>query len=184
MISQAVSTGSNGVMQSTAKPDAAEMERVERRARRFWVGLIVTFLGVQVIIGGFSVYVAVGGSDAVIPNYHQAALDWDIKHRSVQLLDKLGWNVEVAVSPINAGKRSLQVVIHGKGASRIEQQSVLAKVYHHAHGKEIVKVVLREQSPGIYENSIDLLQPGLWHIELAIEGDHGIASKTLNIEVE
>ena len=60
-----------------------DMQQLERRARRFWVSVIVGFLGLQVLIGVASVVLALNDpSVAVIPNYHQSALDWDVTHRA------------------------------------------------------------------------------------------------------
>ena len=177
-------TTSTAMMQSI-KPDPQEFARLERRARRFWVSLIVCFLGVQVIIGFVSVYLAVGDpSVAVIPNYHQSALDWDIKHRAQQLLQQLGWETTVSAGPVVAGERVLELRLVGRSGHTVEQQQVTAKVFHHARGEEIFQLKLREQEAGVYEGLLPLTRAGLWQVELTIEGDHGIASKTLDITVE
>jgi hypothetical protein len=163
---------------------AEEHARLERKARRFWVGLVVGFLGLQVAIGMFSLYVAVGGADAVIPNYHQAALDWDIKQREVQTLARLGWDVSVVATPVRSGKRGLQVLILGAQGQRIEQQRVSGTAFHHAAGRDLHDFLLQETDAGLYTSSIPLTQAGLWRVDLTIEGDHGIASKRVDIEVE
>lgn len=166
-------------------PDKADLQQIERRARRFWVGLIVTLLGIQVIVGLGSVYLALGDPTvAVIPNYHQSALDWDIKHRAQQLLERLKWQVTVEASSIAADQRTLQVRIEGPQGEPIELLNVRGKVYHHARGQEIAQVVLKETTAGNYAGQVPITRPGLWQIELAIEGDHGIANKTTTIEVE
>jgi nitrogen fixation protein FixH len=165
--------------------ELADHARLERKARRFWVSLIVGFLGLQVVIGFFSLYVAVGDpSAAVIPNYHQSALDWDVKQRAQQMLVQLGWEISVVATPVQNGERSLQVMILGKNGQRIEHLNVSGKVFHHARGEELHKLRLKETDPGLYIASIPLERRGLWQVELLLEGDHGIASQTTNIEVE
>ncbi len=102
---------------STMQPE--EFKRLERRARRFWVGIIVVFLGLQVLIGVASIVLSLSDpSVAVIPNYHQAALDWDVTHRARQLANQLGWNIDYNVIPSQeAGHRTLLVSILDRGGS-------------------------------------------------------------------
>ncbi len=59
-----------------------ELEQAERRARHFWVSLIVGLLGLQVAGGITAIFLSVGDpSMAIVPNYHQAALNWDVTSR-------------------------------------------------------------------------------------------------------
>ena len=75
----------------TVPMNADELKQLERRARRFWVSVIVGFLSLQVVIGIVSIVLSISDPTlAVIPNYHQAALDWDVTHRARQLADQLG----------------------------------------------------------------------------------------------
>ncbi len=162
-----------------------QLAQVERRARRFWVSLIVGFLSIQVLIGFGSIYLALGDpSVAIIPNYHQSALDWDIKHRAQQLLDELGWQVNAAVTPVEAEHRTIGIRVAGKSGRPVEQLHIESKVFHHARGQEIYASTLTEIEPGLYTMPVALTRPGLWQIDLAIEGNHGIARKTIEIEVE
>lgn len=162
-----------------------QFARTERRARRFWVSIIVGFLGIQVLIGMGSLYLALGDpSVAIIPNYHQSALDWDIKLRSQQLLSELGWQVKVSVSPVVAEQRRVEVRIVSKLGRLVENLHVEARVFHHARGREIYQALLGEETPGAYTTRLALTRSGLWQIDLAIEGEHGIASQTIVQEVE
>jgi len=165
--------------------DPEQFARTERRARRFWVSLIVGFLGIQVVIGMCALYLALGDpSVAIIPNYHQSALDWDIKQRSKQLLRELGWEVSASVSPISSEQRNVIIQVMSEAGGPVENLHVEAKVFHHARGQEIYQALLREETPGLYMTTLALTRPGLWQIDLAIEGDHGIASQIIELEVE
>ena len=180
-----MSTAISHLSSAQTEQQREEHAKLEKRARRFWVGLIVAFLGLQVAIGFFSLYVALGDPTvAVIPNYHQSALDWDVKQRAQQMLVQLGWDVSVTATPVQNGERQLQAMLLGKNGHRIEQVLVTGKVYHHARGGEIHTLRLKETDPGLYVASIPLTRAGLWRVELSLEGDHGIASKTMDINVE
>ena len=162
---------------------------VERRARRFWVSLIVGFLGIQVLIGVGSIYLALGDpSVAIIPNYHQSALDWDLKHRAQLLLDDLGWQVTILITPDSEmasppQARELGIRITNQGGVPIEKLHIEAKWFHHARGQQVHQALLSEIEPGFYATPTTLNAPGLWQVSLSIEGDHGIASLSREVEV-
>ncbi len=87
-----------------------ELERAERRARHFWVSLIVGLLGLQVAGGITAIFLSVGDpSMAIVPNYHQAALNWDVTHRAHQLTQQLGWKIDptIGVRDEASGARQL-----------------------------------------------------------------------------
>ncbi len=166
-------------------PDRQQLAVAERNARRFWVSLIVGLLGIQVIIGVGSIYLSLGDPTvAVIPNYHQAALDWDVKHRAQETLRKLGWDVRVHVAPIAGGTRTLRVNVLGDQTRAIAGLNIEAMCFHHARGSDVYRTRLTEVSPGEYAASTPLTKAGVWQIELSIEGDHGIAHESLEMNVQ
>ncbi len=56
----------------------------ERKARRFWVGLVVGFLGLQLMTNVIAVIAATSQKeDVVVPNYYQKGLDWDKRFDSI-----------------------------------------------------------------------------------------------------
>lgn len=162
-----------------------ELKVLERRARRFWVSVIVGFLGLQVLIGVASIVLALSDPTvAVIPNYHQSALDWDVTHRSRQLAGQLGWAIDYNVVPSEqAGQRSLLVTILDRDRRPVGGLNVSAKLYRHARGGEVDKFKLKAIAEGNYQADTKLSEPGLWQVELMIEGDHGIASMSRELEV-
>ncbi|MEZ6137141.1 MAG: FixH family protein [Pirellulaceae bacterium] len=169
----------------TPVADSVEIAAVERRARRFWVTLIVGFLSVQVIIGFGSVYLALGDpSVAIIPNYHQSALDWDIKHRAEENLRRLGWSVDVNVSSATANLRTIDVRVLDRQGQPVSDLLIEAKVFHHARGSTIYKAQLKETDPGTYWMSTQLTRAGIWQIDLNLVGEQGVASHCIEIEVQ
>ncbi|MCA9191603.1 MAG: FixH family protein [Planctomycetales bacterium] len=167
------------------KPESAEALAIaERKARRFWVTLIVGLLGLQVLIGIGTVYIAVGDpSMAVVPNYHQSALDWDVTRRSRQLTDRLGWSVNSLVGPIESGQRTLEVSIVDRHGQPVEKLNLFAQVYHHARGAKVYQLSMQEAQPGVYATRTELTQAGTWQLQVQMEGDEGIASISREIEV-
>lgn len=163
-----------------------ELKVLERRARRFWVSVIVGFLGLQVLIGIASIVLALSDPTvAVIPNYHQSALDWDVTHRSRQLAEQLGWEIDYNVVPSEqAGQRSLLVSILDRDRQPLSGLNVSAKLYRHARAGEVDQFKLKAVADGNYQADTKLNERGLWQIELMIEGDHGIASMSRELEVK
>ena len=170
----------------TLAMDPEELQQLERRARRFWVSVIVGFLSLQVVIGIVSIVLSLSDPTiAVIPNYHQAALDWDVTHRARQLTDHLGWQVDYNVVPSeHAGHRSLFVTVLDRDGKPVPGLNVSAKLYHHARGSAVDKFKLTQVADGNFQADTKLTDKGLWQIELVMEGDHGIASMSREFEVK
>ncbi len=172
---------------SSAPATAAEHATLERRARRWWVSGIVGLLGLQVFIGIGSVILAVSDPTvAIVPNYHQKALDWDASQRAVNLTSKLGWHVTPLVGLVSAdgGKRLVRVSIQDQQGRPVSELNVSAAVYHHARGSEVHNLNLIETDAGYYEGATNLTQAGVWQVYVQIEGMHGIASDNREMMVE
>lgn len=176
------STGS-----SVALSSMAEQTNLERRARRWWVSGIVSLLGLQVFIGIGSVILAVSDPTvAIVPNYHQKALDWDATQRAANLTRKLGWQVTPVVGLLTTGgdNRLVRVSIRDRQGRPVSDLNVSAAVYHHARGSEIHNLHLVETDAGFYEGATNLTQAGVWQVYLQFEGNQGIASDNREMMVE
>ncbi len=161
-----------------------ELTRAENRARRFWMAGICGMLGLQVLIGVGSVFLAVGDpSVAIVPNYHQAALDWDATQRARHMTARLGWKVVLDIAPLSADsdKRLIRVAARDAAGKPIGMLNITAKVYHHARGSEIYEMQFTEVETGDYEARTSLVASGIWQFQLQMEGDHGIASQSSEI---
>ncbi len=168
-------------------PSAAELAQLERSARRWWVSAIVGLLGLQVVIGIGSVILAVGDPTvAIVPNYHQKALDWDATQRAAQLTRKLGWKVSplVGLAVPDSGGRLVRIAIHDNQQQPVSELRLSAKIYHHARGTQIHELLFVETDAGFYEATIGLREAGMWQLQLQIEGKHGIASDVREMWVE
>lgn len=160
-------------------------DRSERRARRVWVSIIVGLLLLQVTGGIVTIYLAVSDPTvAVIPNYYQAGLNWEVKRSNLARFINLGWQIEITVDPIDREQPQRAVAIKlSKQGQPIDHQMVTADIYHHARGAEIHHLSLDESWAGEYVAVAKLTQPGLWHFEIMIDGDHGLAEVRFDIRV-
>lgn len=158
---------------------------LERKARRFWVSIIVGLLGLQVIGGAVAIYLATSDpSVAVIPNYYQAGLDWDVKRRNMNRMKTLGWTTSVLVDAedVDLGQRMVTIQVRNSQGAPVSQVRVAAQLFHHARGMEIHRMIFDETAPGDYVAISRLTQPGLWQVDLTLEGNHGIAEDSHVIE--
>ena len=67
--------------------------RLERRAKYVWLTFVVLLLGLQLTIGGFAIRLATADrSAAIVPDYHNAALNWDEDRESRSRVQQSGWD--------------------------------------------------------------------------------------------
>ncbi|GAB5403082.1 MAG: hypothetical protein Aurels2KO_13130 [Aureliella sp.] len=166
--------------------DKAEAQRIERKARRVWVSIVIGLLGLQVVAGVSTVVLATGDPTvAIIPNYHDSAVNWDTTRRARQLTDKLGLQVKPVVSAVDekTGRRTLQVQLLDQNDKALRGVFLEARVFHHAAGSEVHLLKLVEGAPGVYSAETSLVQAGLWQVDLRIDGTHGIAATSEEIRV-
>ena len=178
-------SNANALTQSASLP--ADVARLEKRARRFWVSLIVGLLGLQVIIGFVSIWLSVGDpSVAIVPNYHQKALDWDATHRAREMTRKLGWHIAPIVGEFisEKGQRLVRVAVRDRNGQPVTGLHLSGKAYHHARGATIYELRFAETDPGYYEATTSLAESGLWELQLQLEGDHGVASDVRDLVVD
>lgn len=160
---------------------------LERRARRFWVSVIVGLLGLQVLGGAVAVYLALSDPTvAVIPNYYQASLEWDTKRRNLEQFQSLGWKSHVLVDAedVELQQRLVTIQMRDKDDQPVRGLKVYAQVYHHARGGEIHRLRFDEADPGNYVSITRLTKAGLWQVDLMLEGDSGTAENSLTIETQ
>ena len=172
-------------IQQNTDENAVDPERVERRARRFWVGLVVGLLGTHVLIGVLSLYLSVGdASVAVIPNYYHSAVNWDVTRRARELTQELNWTISPSVSQIADDARVVRVELRNASGQPVRGIRVRAEVFHHARGGERYELRFTEISDGVYAAPTSLLKTGLWQVKLSMEGDHGTAEHEQALQVD
>lgn len=173
-------------MNASLSDSSQLLQTAERKARRFWVSLIVGLLGLQVVIGIASVILAISDpTAAVIKDYYQSAVNWDSTRRARQLTAQLGWDLDVSVGPVLPGgrERQLRLTVSSSDQMPVESLVVSASFFHHAKGSDVHQMRLVEVGEGVYVGTTTLTQSGLWQLELQIAGDHGLAEQTAELLV-
>ena len=140
-------------------------QRANRNAAIRWGGFVVGLLTLQVAGGAAAIYLATGDpSVAVVPDYHQKALDWDKQVELEQTSRELGWLIDVQVNKPTAG---LQIKLTDEG-SEIEIDHGTVQLYHHARAGDVRRLHYPSESTGsiVFPASFD--REGIWQVELDV----------------
>ena len=149
------------------------IQSAEKRAKRFWIALVVFLFIIQSTIMGLVMHLAIGDpSAAVVPDYHNAALNWDQARRMNEAPDRLGWQVTFNASDVADGRgmRAIELQILDRSGDPIDDLSMNGKLYHHARAGDVVSVHLKSVGQGNYLALAPAAQIGLWQLELKIDG--------------
>ncbi|WP_153556914.1 FixH family protein [Roseimaritima sediminicola] len=152
---------------------AENPQAAERRAKRFWVSLVVGLLGLQVVIGGVAITLATGDpSVAIVPDYHQAALNWDQHRAALSAPRRWGWQTQLDVSSTanTSGQRAIVLELRDGQGRPLSNLSVTARVFHQARASQAHHVALTETSEGRFIGSIEMARRGVWRLEVDVEG--------------
>lgn len=158
----------------------------EKRAKRFWVSLVLVLMGIQVVIGGVALTLAIGNpSMAVVPDYHRTALNWDETRRALLASEDLGWNVSVSASDEvdGAGMRALVISITNSDSQSVVGLRVTGTAFHHAHADEVLPIQVGSPKGYQYFAMVPMREPGLWQVDLSIEGANTPVAESFEIEV-
>ncbi len=165
-------------------PSRRNRESSEARARIFWCGLIVGLLMLQVVTGLAAVTLASADSSfAVVPGFHEQALNWDETQAKVRKSVGLGWQDDVyaAVEADVLGRRRLTVELRDRDGMPVTGANMTAVVFHHARANEAQKIRFVESKDAVYQAKIPMRQNGLWEVRLAVtrRGDHFVIGARL-----
>ena len=169
---------------STA-PDSIEV--AEKKAKRFYIALVVFLFIIQSTIMGTVMHLAIGDpSAAVVPDYHNAALNWDETRRQREEAARLGWDVDFSASDVadERGRRAIQLSVLDSDGQAITDLVISGSLYHHALANDVIEVDLRSVGNGKYLALAPAARKGIWQLELAIEGAEKPMAKSLTFEVE
>ena len=152
----------------------------ESRARWTWTGVIVGFIMIQFVMSGVAIYLA--NSDpthAVVPNYHQQALEYDKVLAEKKASHDLGWTWNIQCDPAQqSGQRNIAVQLKDAHGQPLNDAQVSLQLFHHARGKDRLTVALfpTGKQPGEYQGHAALQRSGLWQVELNVQrnADHFI----------
>ena len=166
---------------------APSTEHLEKRAKRFWISLVLLLFVVQSIIMGVAIHLATGDRSAVIvPDYHAAALDWDNTKRAYEAAGRLGWEVNLFVSDVadQRGKRVVQWTAKDEQDRFVDGLTVNVRVFHHANASVIQEITLNSVGEGKYMAMADMPQRGVWQVDLEVSGAPEPMAQTMTMEVD
>lgn len=141
----------------------------ERKAKRFYIGLVLLLFAIQCTILGTAIKLAIGDpSLAVVPDYHQAALHWDDAQTAARAAGKMGWDWTLDVSDVADGKglRAIEFRVLDRDGQPMSELNVQGKVYHHTQANQVDRFQLKNVGEGRYMAMPRMSKDGLWQIEL------------------
>jgi nitrogen fixation protein FixH len=154
--------------------DWTEVQQASRRAAWRWGALIVALLGLQVAGGVIAIVLASGDeSVAIVPSYHEKALNWDAEMAAQAASVALGWQCEVSQIAGEALPAGLRIQITDGQGVPVAVRSGELSLYRHYRAADV-------RSVAIPAGQIDGLEipdcfdaPGLWQVMLELKGENG-----------
>ncbi len=169
------------------RPDPTADAIAERKAKRFYIALVLFLFAIQITIMGSVMKLAIGDpSGAVVPNYHAASLNWDETRHLRETADRLGWNIQFTASDVadSQGQRALQMKIADAEGNAVDDLQVHGQLYHHAHADDVVMIEMKSTGDGSYFCLGPVRQAGLWQLDLAIDGGPEPMAKKLTFKIQ
>ncbi len=148
----------------------------ERKARRFWVAMILLLLVSQLSIGFMSIYLATKDhAFVVIPDYYEKGLRYDELQALRQQSDALGWTSSNTISDEvdAAGFSTLTYVISDRTGKPVTGLHGEATLYHLSHASPPVTTKIEELSSGVYRATAALNRTGVWQMDAKFMGQQG-----------
>jgi nitrogen fixation protein FixH len=143
----------------------------ERRQRRFWVGLVLTLLGGQIVLISTMAYVATSdGSFAVEPDYYQKGLHWDDTATQIRKNAELGWKMRVAVSDSATarGERTVMCQLTNRDGTPLDGATIELMAFPHARGSERSSATFFPAGAGQYETPLRFGRYGVWEFRVVV----------------
>ncbi len=163
------------------------IESAERRAKRFWIALVVFLFIIQSTIMGLVMHLAIGDpSAAVVPDYHNRALNWDSTRRALEAADRMGWVLTFEASDVadDRGLRAIELRMVDSNGNPLDDMVVSGKLYHHARAGELHSVSLKSVGGGKYMALAPAARAGIWQLELKIDGASEPVAQSLTFNIE
>ena len=172
-------------MSTTMENESNKM--AEKRAKRFWIALVVFLFIIQSTIMGSVMHLAIGDpSSAVVPDYHNRALNWDALRHTQEAAGRLGWDLGFKASDVvdGRGMRAIELRVVDAQGKAVDGLSVSGTLYHHARAGDVLQVSLPSAGEGRYIALAPASRPGQWQLELSIVGGSEPVAKSINFNVE
>lgn len=148
---------------------SAEIQAAETLARWKWGGVILGFLGLQILISGVAVFLATSDpSNVIVEGYYEQALSWDQQRAQQAASDALGWQSNITLGKPQGvmGERVLTIQLSDPTGKPVTGCRLDGEIFHHARGRDVFKLHFEEQGPGNYTAVAPLKRSGIWELSL------------------
>ena len=145
---------------------------------------MVVLLSLHVAGGAAAIYLATGDpSVAVVPDYHQKALNWDQQIELQRQTADLNWNVQLDAAP-GADQQALVIQIKDQAGNYVQIQRGQLQLYHHARAGKVLRIPVASKAaePIVVKDCFST--PGLWQVELDLvdtSGKRFVDSRSVNV---
>ena len=165
----------------------SELKAANRRAAWRWGSLIVGLLGLQVAGGIYAIILASGDdSVAVVPDYHQKALQWDEEMAVRRASDALGWTCDVQAVPTDDRETAgLVATLKDNRGGRVNVRTGTLRWYQHIRANDVAELALPDGELTIMRLDDCFDANGLWEVLLDItdhSGNRFVHTVTVKIE--
>ncbi len=171
---------------STLDADTRRAARAERHACFLWTSFILLLLGGSISMWIYAAVLAVSDpSMAVVPDYHEKALQWD-QHLAIEKASReLGWTIAVVPgATVSNGQRELTLFVRDAQAQPVHAATGSVRLYHHARGKQVLRSELTETDAGAYRCTVDMHRAGTWHIEVTLQRGQEHVEQAMDYDLE
>ena len=151
----------------TPAPTPAQIDKSERKSKRFWVCIIFGFFAMDFTIAAIAISMAAGDpSFRSIPGYGERAVAWDIRRERKAASQKLGW--QVTVQRAEPHRDAIDIWILDAEGRPVTGCTGTVQLFHFTRVAEQMRCELMELEPGWYQAKIDVSKPGRWHMDLEL----------------
>ncbi|MEO1526765.1 MAG: FixH family protein [Planctomycetota bacterium] len=160
--------------------------RAERNSKRIWVSLVVLLLGLQIGIGAIAISLATSDpSVAVVPDYHEAALNWDTDKANRFRLETMGIELKLTLSDVadGRGQRALRASLVNDQAT-IPECTASVTAFHHSRAREVARFPMQSIGNGQFQCLIPMQRRGLWDLDFEFNFDETPARVRRTMEVQ
>lgn len=145
-----------------------------RRAAWRWGGFVVGLLGLQVAGGIFAIMLATGDkSVAVVPDYHQKALQWDKQVALQEASKQLGWTLSVDVTSTRQEHPGMTLLLADRNGAPVILDQGEIQIYRHVRASDVRSVALPKGTTGPIELTDCFTSPGLWQVSIDVTDNQG-----------
>jgi nitrogen fixation protein FixH len=137
-----------------------------------WPAAVIAALAVTVAANGVMLWAASGrGAAAVEPDYYRKAVAWDSTLALRRSSEELGWRLDAALRPAEAGGTELSLRLTGRDGRPIAGAETRVTAIHNLDPNHPIVGRLFTDPDGTGRAALDLRHPGRWELRFdAVRG--------------